>query len=373
MVKVIHFTSCIRRGGIERQVSEIIRYSKNIEHIWVSLHYSKDNYLNSENKWYTINSRNIIKRIKEFNKVVKSFKPMVVVCWDVAPYIIALFSKGIRRNQIINASIQHGILKKTKRGYLRMFIAHLSKYVMANSQAGLRVNKLKKGIILYNGVNERFNKENYIKEDQSPNKRDYPILVSIMNMILYKDYFTIFKSLELLKLEGINFTYYIIGDGPLRANYELYLSKSIIKNNVFLLGNIISPEEYLGKADIFIHSSKGEGVSNAILEAMYMGLPIITTDTGGTLEILDGNAITFSYQDYQALYNALTTLINDEKLRKEMGKKSHSIVKERFTTEHMVKNYERIINAVINKNIKSISDLIYNHTEEKRLKNFLHY
>jgi len=360
MINVIHFTSCIRRGGIERQVSEIIYNSTTINHIWVSLYYSKDNYLiNSDNILYTIHSTKIVKRIKEFNKVVKSFNPAVVVCWDVAPYIIALFSKGIRRNQIINASIQHGILKKTKRGYLRMFIAHLSKYVMANSQAGLRVNKLKKGIILYNGVNERFNKENYIKEDQSPNKRDYPILVSIMNMILYKDYFTIFKSLELLKLEGINFTYYIIGDGPLRANYELYLSKSIIKNNVFLLGNIISPEEYLGKADIFIHSSKGEGVSNAILEAMYMGLPIITTDKGGTLEILEDNAITFSYQDYYALYEGLKILISDRKLRKRMGEKSHSIVKEKFTTERMVRNYERIINTVINNNMESISDLIY--------------
>jgi glycosyltransferase involved in cell wall biosynthesis len=359
MINVIHFTSCIRRGGIERQVSEIIHNSTTLNHIWVSLYYSKDNYLNNDNILYTIHSAKTIKRIKEFNRVVKSFNPAVVVCWDVAPYIIALFSKGIRRNQIINASIQHGIFKKTKRGYLAMLVAHLSKYVMANSQAGLRVNKLKKGIILYNGVNERFNKENYIKEDHSTCKTDYPILISVMNMNLHKDYFTIFKALELLKQEGINFTYYIIGDGPLRANYELYLSKSIIKDNVFLLGNIGCPEEYLGQADIFIHSSKGEGVSNAILEAMYMGLPIITTDTGGTLEILDDNAITFSYQDYYALYEGLNILINDEKLRKRMGEKSHSIVKEKFTTERMVSNYERIINAVVNNNMESISDLIY--------------
>ena len=360
MINVIHFTSCIRRGGIERQVSEIIYNSTTINHIWVSLYYSKDNYLiNSDNILYTIHSTKIVKRIKEFNKVVKSFNPAVVVCWDVAPYIIALLSKGIRRNLIINASIQHGIFKTTKKGYLRMFVAHMSKYVMANSQAGLRVNKLKKGIILYNGVNEIFNKENYIKEDHSTCKTDYPILVSIMNMTPYKDYFTIFKALELLKQEGINFTYYIIGDGPLRLNYESYLSNSIIINNVLLLGNIRSPEEYLGQADIFIHSSKGEGVSNAILEAMYMGLPIITTDTGGTLEILDDNAITFSYQDYYALYEGLKILISDRKLRKRMGEKSHSIVKEKFTTERMVRNYERIINAVINNNMESISDLIY--------------
>jgi len=365
MVKVIHFTSEIARGGSERQVSEIIRYSKNIEHILVSLHYSNKNYLDNDSIIYIINSDNLIKRIKEFNKIVKSFNPAVIVCWDLATYIVALLSKGIRRNQIINACIQHGIFYKTKRGYLRMLLTPLSKYVMANSQAGLRVNKVKKGIVLYNGVNERFNKENYIKEDHNASKRDYPILVSIMNLKPGKDYFTIFKALELLKQDGINFKYYIMGGGPLRANYESYLSKSIIKDNVVLLGNIKNPEEYLGQADIFIHSSKGEGVSNAILEAMYMGLPIITTDTGGTLEILDDNAITFSYQDYHALYEALIKLINNENLRKRMGKKSHSIVKEKFTTERMVRNYERIINAVSNNNYDSISDLIYTKSDKK--------
>jgi glycosyltransferase involved in cell wall biosynthesis len=359
MVKVIHFTSGIARGGIERQVSEIIRYSKNIEHIWVSLHYSNNNYLDNNIIIYIIKNNKLIKRIEEFNKVVKSFNPAVVICWDVAPYIIALLSKRIRRNQIINASIQHGTFLKTPKGYIRMFIAHMSKYVMANSQAGLRVNKLKKGIILYNGVNERFNKENYNHKNMSYYKKDYPLLISVMNMTSYKDYFTIFKALELLKQEGINFTYYIIGDGPLRLYYESYLSNSIIKNNVLLLGNIRSPEEYLGQADIFIHSSKGEGVSNAILEAMYMGLPIITTDTGGTLEILDNNAITFSYQDYQALYKAISTLINDEKLRKEMGEKSYSIVKERFTIKRMIKNYERIISAIQGNDLNEISDLTF--------------
>jgi len=42
-----------------------------------------------------------------------------------------------------------------------------------------------------------------------------------------------------------------------------------------------------------------------------------------------------------------------------MGEKSHSIVKEKFTTERMVRNYERIINAVVNNNMENISDLMY--------------
>ncbi len=48
-----------------------------------------------------------------------------------------------------------------------------------------------------------------------------------------------------------------------------------------------------------------------------------------------------------------------KKLRKEMGGKSHSIVKEKFTTERMVRNYERIILEIIDKNLNIISDLIY--------------
>jgi len=358
MIKIIHFTSRNGKGGLERQVSEITQNSKNINHIWVSLHYSKDNYVINDNLLYIISSNKLTKRIIEFNEIVNNFNPDVVVCWDVAPYIITLLSRGIKKYQIINASIRHGVFLKSKGGYLRMLVAHMSHYVLANSQAGLRVNKINKGILLYNGVNERFNREKYLKFE-SKKKSDNFIFVSVMNLLPYKDYFTIFKALKHLKNDGIKFKYYVIGEGQMRTYYDKYLISNDLSDNIILCGSVCNPEEYLAKADIFIHSSKGEGVSNAILEAMYMGLPIITTDTGGTLEILDGNAITFSYQDYQALYNALTTLINDEKLRKEMGEKSYLIVKNRFTVDHMIINYERIISAIINKNLCIISDLIY--------------
>ena len=357
MIKVLHFTSGIGRGGTERQVSEIIQNCNKFKQYIVTLSYVEDNYFNNESV-ILINSKNFIIRLLKFNKIIEAINPNIIIGWGTVPFIIAVLDKGLKNIKVINASIRHGVFLKTKGGYLRMLVARISKYVLANSQAGLKVNKIKKGIVLYNGVNEKFNRENY-PESESNKKSDAFIFVSIMNLLPYKDYFTIFEALELLKQKGINFTYYIIGDGPLRANYESYLSKSIIKNNVILLGSINNIEEYLVQADIFIHSSKGEGISNAILEAMYMGLPIITTDKGGTLEILEDNAITFSYQDYQALYEGLNILINDEKLRKRMGKKSHSIVTEKFTTEQMVRNYERIINAVINNNMESISDLIY--------------
>lgn len=123
----------------------------------------------------------------------------------------------------------------------------------------------------------------------------------------------------------------------MKKYYDNYLIINDLIKNVIFYGSINNPENYLAGADIFIHSSDGEGCSNVILEAMYMGLTIVTTNTGGNLEILDDNAITFSYQDYQALYKAISTLINDEKLRKEIGKKSNSIVKERFTIEQMIK------------------------------------
>lgn len=357
MIKVLHFTLGIGRGGTERQVSEIVQNCNKFKQYIVTLSYIEDNYFNNESI-FLINSKNLIIRLLKFNKIIEVIKPDIIIGWGTVPFIIAVITKGLKNIKVINASIRHGVFSKTKGGYVRMLVARISKYVLANSQAGLKVNKINKGIVLYNGVNERFNRKNY-PESEGKKKSDTFIFVSIMNLLPYKDYFTIFKALKLLKNDGINFKYYIIGNGPMKKYYDNYLMINDLTQNVIFCGSVNNPEKYLAGADIFIHSSDGEGCSNAILEAMYMGLPIITTDTGGTLEILDNNAITFSYQDYQALYKAISTLINDEKLRKEMREKSYSIVKERFTIERMIKNYERIISAIQGNDLNEISDLTF--------------
>lgn len=99
--------------------------------------------------------------------------------------------------------------------------------------------------------------------------------------------------------------------------------------------------ELLNKVDAYILPSYNEGLPISILEAMSYSLPIISTNVGGIPEILKNgeNGFIMSPGDKDAMYRAILELMNNEKLRMDMGKASYSKVQ-----EHMPVFVERQLN-----------------------------
>jgi glycosyltransferase involved in cell wall biosynthesis len=217
---------------------------------------------------------------------------------------------------------------------------------VANSYAGLKANGIKEGYVLYNGIDPKFDKANWPKEPPKPTNRVLNLL-SIANLVPYKDYFTVLEALKRIKDDDLGFRYFIIGEGPLRNEIEARIKELGLSEMIQLLGRVNKPENYLNKADIFIHSSKGEGCSNAILEAMYMALPVIASDTGGTSEIVGSNAILFEYKNIQQLSEAIKKLLQDENLRKNMADESYRIAVSKFSVNSMLNNYDSIIAKIL--------------------------
>lgn len=77
--------------------------------------------------------------------------------------------------------------------------------------------------------------------------------------------------------------------------------------------------------DVFVLPSKGEGMSNTVLEAMACGLPIMITDTGGTAELLKGNGFKIEKMGSKTIEQYLIQLMRNPELRSEFGKKSREL------------------------------------------------
>lgn len=343
---ILHLVTSLSQGGAERQLSTIVNHSVSTENYIWSFHDKIADYLDDITKIKVFKGRKLISMIFELRSIIGSQKPDIIYAWGPLPYIVASFAVWGKEPKIINGSIRHGIFKSSFHGYFRRWLLQRARYVVANSHAGLKVNGIKRGFVLYNGIDPKFDKANWQK-DASETRGKKAKLISIANLVPIKDYFTIFEALKKIKDDGFCFHYRVIGEGPLRLALEARLKELGLSDMVQLLGRINDPETHLAESDIFIHSSKGEGCSNAILEAMYMALPVIASDTGGTSEIVGSNAILFEYQNILQLYEAIKKLLQDENLRRSMAEESYKIASERFSVARMLKDYDAIIAKII--------------------------
>jgi glycosyltransferase involved in cell wall biosynthesis len=359
LIRVIHFISSLNRGGKERQLSTIYKYNdRQKQHIKII--YLNDripNYIEE----FSIKQQDLIKikadnfrgRVSEAYSIIKREKPVIVYAWGPLEAIICMIIRPFLGFIFINGSIRHGILSMKFSHYWRMLLLQVSKNVVANSHAGLKANFLRRGYVMYNGIDEKFFKaitpNNEILELKQ--KISSPVLISVANLVPYKDYFTVLEALAQLKREGYPFSYLILGDGPMKNEIISCIASLDLSEVVILLDSRNNVEEYLSIADLFIHSSKGEGCSNAILEAMAAGLPVIATNVGGTPEIVDNsNGILFGYKNSKELTFALKKFLSNNEIIKSLGSTSKEKAKKICSANAMMEKYYRISDEIADKN-----------------------
>jgi len=148
---------------------------------------------------------------------------------------------------------------------------------------------------------------------------------------------------EALKL-GAAARLIIVGDGPERENIESYLRANRLEDKVTLLGFRSDVGELLRAADVFVLTSRYEGISVALLEAMRAGLPVIATRVGGVPEtVRDGRTgLLVGPGDAPGLARAMCQLVDSEQLRREMGRRGREFLIEEFSLAAMGGRYGRI-------------------------------
>ena len=361
-IKILHIISDLRRGGRERQLSLIMTYCDQRlyhQHI-LCLNQASFSYANEYqlSKHITIlSSRNKMGRLIEIVRLLYRCSPNIVYAWGASEYLYTLVAwLAVRTYVPINGSVRHGIRSRTLSHFFRMVLLRVSPVVIANSRAGLLANGLKltkRRFVLYNGVEAKFGYVDPEARGRIRNKlemsADTLVLISVANFVPYKDYFSILKALRLLKNSRpmLPFAFLAIGSGPMQNEIANATQQMGLERQVHIIGPVVNVPDLLSAADIFIHSSRGEGCSNATLEAMHAGLPVIASDTGGTKEIIDLEyGLLFQYKCPSDLFQKLIEMIEKHDYRM-MGRIAKSVATERFGIDTMITNYVRIIQDIL--------------------------
>jgi glycosyltransferase involved in cell wall biosynthesis len=140
-------------------------------------------------------------------------------------------------------------------------------------------------------------------------------------------------------------TLVIVGDGPQREALEAQVQSATLQSRVRFAGNQRDVVPWLQALDIFaLPSYANEGVPQALMQAMLVGLPCVTTHVGGIGELArDGHtALVVPPEDVPALRGALQRLIGDEALRAKLGAEARRHCVERFSYQRMLDRMEAI-------------------------------
>lgn len=147
------------------------------------------------------------------------------------------------------------------------------------------------------------------------------------------------------RLNLADWTLLIVGEGPQLESIKLKINELGIGERVQLVGQRTDPEAWMRALDIFcLPSYANEGVPQSIMQAMLIGLPIVTTPVGAILEaVSDGTtALVVEPKSTAALTNALAQLVRNRELAQGLGAAAHERAKAHFTLDRMLDKMESI-------------------------------
>ncbi len=151
-----------------------------------------------------------------------------------------------------------------------------------------------------------------------------------------------FRAFEMISLPD-NFLLWVVGDGEERERLEQAASKRVV-----FLGNRTDVAELTAAMDLFVLPSLNEGISNTILEAMAIGLPVIATDVGGNPELVDkgDTGCIFQPGDVKQLLSLILEFMKNERLRSSHGIAGRRKVINCFGIQEMGYKYYQIYKRV---------------------------
>lgn len=148
--------------------------------------------------------------------------------------------------------------------------------------------------------------------------------VSVGRLVEQKKFDRIINAVDRLKKEGLsgNICVNIIGDGPLRYYLQNMIDKKKLNDNITLIGQKNNPYNIIKQHDIYILSSECESFGLVRVEALILGIPVLTTDVACTKQILDNDKYGITIENSEeGIYKGMKKIITEKNTLNELKQK----------------------------------------------------
>lgn len=346
--KIIFILGSMSRGGAERVISILANeYAKKGWSVSIvmllrnEVGYELDSRVDLVDLTGGIDSR--IKRIpywlKSIRLCVKQIKPDVIVAFAARiNVLVQLACMGLKEKIIVS---ERNDPRFDGRGKLtemltRFLYPKASRVVFQTKRAMSYFNKniQRNGVIIYNPIQV---------QEYASNKKKKKI-VSVGRLDIQKNHKLLINSFSEIAKENPDYELWIYGKGELLESLKEEAKRLGIINKVFMPGNVPDVHRQIADAEVFVLSSDFEGLSNALLEAMMMGLSCISTNCAGADEvIIDGeNGLLVDVGDVIGLSEAMKRVISDKEFAQKLAINAKK-TSEKFKKDVILKQWEMVI------------------------------
>ena len=164
---------------------------------------------------------------------------------------------------------------------------------------------------------------------------DARVAANVAALVGHKDHATLLRAAARLGGRFPALHWVVAGEGPERASLERLRAELGLDGRVHLLGHIAEPARLIADADLFVMSSREEGLGTSVLDAMALGIPVASTTAGGLPEMLrDGAGVLAPPGDHAALADAVARLLEEPAFARKTAARA-TIAVEGFTAERM--------------------------------------
>lgn len=343
-MRIVHLLYSFGTGGMEKGIVTLVQNThEQIEHIILCLSTSGESEKKLPAGTQVISLRkpkgNSLAFIFNLARRIRTLSPDVVHTrnWSGLDGVIAARIAGIRSivhgehgwgmDDPLGQSRKRKIIRKALSMFIREFIC-VSKQMESWLIHDIGISKPVTQI--YNGI------DHSLYRPGDTRRKDIKTIGVIGRLDPIKDHPTLFKAFDRIVRNMPNVELLVVGDGPERQKLE-----AMAGPNIRFLGNRQDVSELLQQMDLFVLPSFNEGISNTILEAMAVGLPVIATRVGGNPElVVDGiTGNLFEPGHWERLADLMEKYLKNSALRQTTGEAGRQSVVHRFSTEKMVDQY----------------------------------
>ncbi|MDN5214182.1 glycosyltransferase [Fulvivirgaceae bacterium BMA12] len=367
-IKVLMLIDGLFAGGKERRLIELLKglsVTPNVDYEVVILSdvVTYDEIYQLKGKVHCIvrKSKKDFSVLGKLHRICKSFQPDIIQAWESMAAVYGVIAAKRVGARFINASITTAKenIRPFSSTWIRAKLTFLfADAVIGNSQAGLDSfdAPADKSYCIRNGFDfkrmEKLVPTEEIKASLGID-RDTQVVGMVGEFHPRKDYKTFMHAALSVLEETQNVFFLGIGGGVLKPEMESLIPDKY-RSSFQLINWQKNVESYINIFDVGVMASHREGISNAIIEYMVLGLPVVATGVGGTPELVvdDETGFLVSKGNVDQMVEKIKLLLADKEKAVAMGQKGKERIYNHFSLDKMVDTYIRLYQHLTTKGTK---------------------